>query len=160
MILPVLEYCGYLYNGITNVQHKRLQTVQNRCLRVCLNVKLKYPVVDLHSDCAAAYLCERFDLQLLLLLHKYLYGGKHNHVQLGLVFHEPLSGGRTTRSHDTAILDYPTHSKMGYKRSPLYRGVDLWNSMNASCRLATNKDTFRAKAKVKIAALLAAKRLK
>ena len=32
-MLPVLDYCGFLYNGITDAQHKRLQLVQNKCLR-------------------------------------------------------------------------------------------------------------------------------
>ena len=40
-ILPVLEYCGYLYNGVLVAQHRRLQLTQNRCLRTCLNVKIK-----------------------------------------------------------------------------------------------------------------------
>ena len=35
-IMPVLEYCGYLFNGVVDTQHKRLQLLQNRGLRISL----------------------------------------------------------------------------------------------------------------------------
>ena len=68
-IMPVLEYCGYLFNGVIQTQHKRLQLVQNRCLRISLNVQRLYHVCDLHADAKIDYLSIRFDMQLLLLLH-------------------------------------------------------------------------------------------
>ena len=71
-IQPVLEYCGFLYNGITEYQHKRLQLTQNKCLRTCLNVRRRYHVVDLHLDTNVDYLSIRYDMQLLLLIYKYV----------------------------------------------------------------------------------------
>ena len=134
--------------------------MQNRCLRVCLNVKMKYPVLSLHSDTGIDYLSVRFDLQLLLLFHKYLYGESHNPSELGIMFHRQIPGGRHTRSAETGLLCYPSTNKLGYRRSPLYRGIELWNQLNASCRLSRNKDTFRSKAKAKLLTLFLAKKLR
>ena len=149
-ILPVLEYCGYLYNGIVAAQHRRLQQTQNRCLRTCLNVRIKYSVINLHKDTEVDMLCNRYDLQLLLLLYKYLYGNNHLPEELGLRFHVPNCGGRETRSTGTGLLAHPPSVKWGYRRSPLYRGIELWNNMNVSCRLASSREIFRTKAKTKL----------
>ena len=51
-ILPVLEYCGFLYNGIINLQHRRLQLTQNRCVRTCLSVRRKYRVSEISRSLA------------------------------------------------------------------------------------------------------------
>ena len=152
-ILPVLEYCGYLYNGVTLSQHKRLQLTQNRCLRTCLNVKFKYHITDLHSDTNVDLLCIRYDLQLLLLLYKYLNDINHQPNLLGIVYHTPDLGGKVTRSTGTGILAYPPSIKKGYRKSPLYRGIHLWNQLNVSCRLANSKEIFRVKAKAKLVRL-------
>ena len=152
-ILPVLEYCGFLYNGLTYLQHKRLQIVQNRCLRACLNVKIKYPVVKLHADTNIHYLNVRYDLQLMLLFHKYLYESEHDAEDFGIYLYKPPTGGRTTRSTNTLVLKHPPSRRLGYRRSPLYRGIELWNELDVSCRLEANKEAFRRKAREKISSL-------
>ena len=149
-ILPVLEYCGYLYNGLIDSQYKRLQYTQNRCLRTCLLVKMKYHVTDLHKDTGVDYLTIRYDMQLLLLIHKYMYANTHNPEELGLRFQQIRPNARVTRQTGTGLLDYPLSIKTGYRRSPLYRGIDLWNRLNSSCRLSSSKDNFRSKAKSKV----------
>ena len=83
-IAPVLEYCGYLYNGWTTSNQQRLQRVQNRCLRVCLKVRLKHSIIRLHKDTDVNFLGVRHDIQLLLLIHKYVYGGKHDPSSIGM----------------------------------------------------------------------------
>ena len=153
-IMPVLEYCGFLYNGITKLQHKRLQHVQNRCLRVCLKVRLKCHIENLHHDAAIDYLCIRFDAQLLALLHKYLYGGKHNAAALGLRFETANPNARRTRSTNTGLLAYPPCIKKGYMKSPLYRGIELWNSLEPSSRKSDNLDAFKTKVLPELRVLL------
>ena len=37
---------------------------------------MRHPVVGLHTEVKGDYLDVRFDLQLLLLIHKYVYSGK------------------------------------------------------------------------------------
>ena len=155
--MPVLDYCGFLHNGVIDGQHRRLQLIQNRGLRICLNVKIKYPVINLHTDANLDFLGVRYDMQLLLLLHKYLYSGKHDPALLGLCFQIANPAACRTRSVDTGLLAYPRSIKTCLRKSPIYRGIDLWNQLNSSCRLSAKKDTFKAKALPKVRALFLAK---
>ena len=68
----MIEYCGLLYSGLTSTIRKKLQRVQNRGLRVCLKANMKHPVAGLHKECKVDYVDVRFDIQLLMLVHKYL----------------------------------------------------------------------------------------
>ena len=156
-ILPVLEYCGYLFNGVVQAQHRRLQLLQNRCLRVSLNVQRRYHIADLHTDTNVDYLSVRFDIQLLLLIHKYIYDYRHDAHDLGIELQQPVTEGRVTRTTNTSLLKYPPSKTMGYRRSPLYRAISLWNSLNASSRLLTDREAFRAKIKPTIVRLFHAK---
>ena len=154
-ILPVLEYCGFIFNGVTKSEHKRLQHVQNRGLRISLSVRLKYHVCDLHRDTGVDYLAVRYDMQLLLLVHKYIYGTGHDPLELGLQF---VISRRPTRSTNTGLLKYPSSINLGYRRSPLYRSIELWNSMSVECRLSRNREAFKALAKPRVIALFLARK--
>ena len=113
-ILPVLEYCGFLFNSVVQMQHKRLQQVQNRCLRICLNVKMRYPVSKLHIDTSMDYLYVRYNMQLLLMIYRYMYGGDLYAKDYGLEFQDPINTGRVTRAMNTGLLKYPSCNKLGY----------------------------------------------
>ena len=86
-------------------------------------------------------------MQLLLMIYKYMYGGVHNNQALGLEFQQPAEGGRMMRSAGTGLLVFPPSKLLGYRKSPLYRGISLWNKLPKECRLANSKDAFREKAK-------------
>ena len=145
-IAPVLEYCGYIYNGLTCAHQKKLQRIQNRCLRVCLKVRLKHNILDLHSGTTVKFLGVRYDMQLLTLIHKYVYGGKHDPHSTGIMPKAAPISGRTTRSTGTMELVYPDYNKLGSRKSPLFRGVDLWNRLSPTCRLDINIDSFKQSA--------------
>ena len=158
-ILPVIEYCGFIYNGLTDTIRKRLQRIQNRCLRVCLRTQRMHPVAELHTGSGADYIDVRFDLQLLLLVHKYMYSGKEFEAGVGITFKRTNPAARQTRSVGTAELNVPRDIKRSYRKSPIYRGICLWNSLPPSCRLNTCKVGFRAEAKLYIAKLSEKRRL-
>ena len=157
-VLPVIEYCGLLYNGLSNNITKKLQYVQNRGLRVCLKTNMRHPVADLHAVCNIDYVDVRFDLQILMLLHKYIYSESLDARSVGLVLKETNPYGRVTRSANTMELIYPHDVKLSYRKSPLYRAVDLWNSLPQSCRLTSNKSAFKSGALKVVREISAAKR--
>ena len=79
--------------------------MQNRGLRISLNVRMRYPVHNLHIDTNVDSLDVRFDIQLLSLIHKYMYGGRHDADELGLHFQKPAARGRVTRSTNKGLLE-------------------------------------------------------
>ena len=142
-ISPVLEYCGYLYNGLTETHQLTLQRIQNRCLRVCLQVRLRFNVIRLHEDSGIDFVGVKHDLQLLLLLHKYVYSGNVDFNNKGLQLQAAPAVGMRTRSVNTGLLVYPQSKKTGFRKSPLYRGVVLWNSLPPACRTCEDTTTFK-----------------
>ena len=121
---------------------------------------MKHLVADLHKECNVDYVDVRFNIQLILLAHKYLYSEALNANSVGLVIKRPNAAGRITRSANTAELIFPHDNKLGYRKSPLYRAVDLWNALPASCRLNPDKISFKREALVHVRAWSAAKRLR
>ena len=152
-ILPVLEYCGFLYNGTVKCQQKRLQLVQNRCLRVCLNVKMKYSTVNLHVNTKMDYLYVRYNMQLLLMIYGYLNNAKYSNGDYGLEYQSYSNDGRITRAANSGLLRFPAGDRESYRKSPLYRAVELWNSLSSNTRLCTSKEAFKAKAKPEVVTL-------
>ena len=64
--------------------------------------------------------------------------------------HLRIVEGRVTRSTNTGLLMYPASRTMGYRRSPLFRAITLWNSLNSSARLLADREAFKAKAKLTV----------
>ena len=147
-ISPVLEYCGYLYNGLTETHQLTLQRIQNRCLRICLQVRLRFNVIRLHEDSDIDFVGVKHDLQLLLLLHKYVYSGNVDFNNKGLQLQAAPVTGMRTRSVNTGLLVYPQSKKNGFRKSPLYRGIVLWNSLPPTCRICEDTTTFKRLVKV------------
>ena len=156
-ILPVLDYCGYIHSGLTSNIQRRLQHLQNRCLRVCRRTNMRHRVADLHVECNCDYLDVRYDLQLLLLIRKYLKSEAHEAEDFGIILKRANANGALTRSATSVELVYPTDNKLSYRNSPLYRGVDLWNKLPISCRLNPDRDSFKSEARPYVVALSNAK---
>ena len=152
-IAPVLEYSGYLYNGLTLSHQRRLQRIQNRCLRVVLKVRLRTNLLKIHKDTNVNFLSIRHDLQLVSLIHKYVHSGNHKPENTGISVKPSLPGRIITRSTNTMELAYPTYKKLGSRRSPIYRGTELWNQLPAHCRLNSCTDGFKLEAVKYISAL-------
>ena len=57
------------------------------------NVKIRYPVLQLPVYTNADYLSIQYNLQLLLLLHNYLYREVHDAIALCLKFQQQLACG-------------------------------------------------------------------
>ena len=49
MILPILEYGDVLYDGCIQRITSKIQTLQNRCLRICNFEPYHVPVIYLHE---------------------------------------------------------------------------------------------------------------
>ena len=115
---------------------------------------MKYHVVKLHTDCNINFIGIRYDLQLVMLLHKYLHNVVFDPGGLGLAFKPSPPGDITTRASNTNELSYPLNSlKTDLRKSPLYRGILIWNQLSPECRQTVPKEAFKTLAKEKITTL-------
>ena len=115
--------------------------------KVCLKVRIKYNVVKFHSEVNIDFTGVRSDMQLLMLLHKYVYNDVFDNNALGIVLQSLPQSGIMTRALCTNKLVYPASHKLGCRKSPLYRGIELWNSLDPECRKYCKDLSFKQQAK-------------
>ena len=72
MILPVLDYCDYIVDSGPVPRRRKMQTMQNRCLRVCLGIRDPRDISTdaLHVLCSIVRLNERRRTHLLSLIFR------------------------------------------------------------------------------------------
>ena len=70
MILPIIEYGDVLYDGSNQKLLGKLQTNQNRCLRMVYYRQYHVPVTYLHEVCEIARLVLCRKMHLLLFMFK------------------------------------------------------------------------------------------
>ena len=102
---------------------------------------MKHPVARLHKKCSIDYVDVRFDTQLLLLVHKFLYSEVQGIGTAGLLKKQNNPAGRVTRAANKMELVFPHDIKI--RKSPLYRAVDVWNSLPPAIRLTADKPVFK-----------------
>ena len=96
---------------------EKLQKLQNRCLRLCLDVKnpREKSIDYLHQESRVNLLEIRRKKQLLQIMHSLKCNSKFKKPELRHTEHYVLDS-------DIVHLDI-------YAKSPYFRGIDLWNNL-------------------------------
>ena len=71
MILPYFDYGDIIYMGGNANLLNKLQVLQNRALKVCLQVYTRFPTIELHIKCNTKLLTSRRELHLKLFSQYY-----------------------------------------------------------------------------------------
>ena len=132
-ILPHLDYCSFLVDGAKKTCVKGLQSLQNRALRVCARkYDRMYSTDKLHAICDIERLNSRREMQLALFMYK-------RAQRLNL---RPVDNPRT---RGDLKIKFPTYRRklQKYKRSPLFRGITLWNRITPGVQQAKSKASFK-----------------
>ena len=114
MILPVIEYGDILYDNSNMKLLGKLQTLQNRCLRICSLEAYHVPVIYLHEVCNIAGLNLRRNMHLIL----YMYKQKRNITIVD-------SRNIFTRAHDALLFLFERPNSEKYKNNVLFKGPIL-----------------------------------
>ena len=112
MILPVMEYGDIAYDNSDQKLLDKLQTLQNKALRICLNRQGHVPGILLHRECKIAKLEARRIAHLRMFMFK----------QKG---HEMIVNRRDvcTRAHDALLFTMIRPNNEKYKRNIYYKGA-------------------------------------
>ena len=121
MILPVIEYGDILYDGCNAKISSKLQSLQNRTLRIVYYEMYHIPVIYLHESCNIAKLDLRRKMHLLL----YMYKQKTN---VSIVNSRVIN----TRAHDALLFIMEKTNSEKYKNNVLYKGPILWNARSVA----------------------------
>ena len=135
MFVPSLSYILCLS---TKHDVDKLQKLQNRCLRMCFDIKdpRDMSVSLLHSAARINKLDLRRDIQLLNIMFILKSNDQYKR-----------DGVRNTRSTDKYIFQTDIGHMSIYDRSPYIKGVSLWNHLPENIQQITERHKFKNKIK-------------
>ena len=123
MILPYLDYGDIFFMNSTLKQIKKLQTLQNRALRICTQNKVYIPTNILHQSVQLPKLDVRRETHLANFMYKYknneLYVNKRN---------------IRTRLHDAHVFKTTKPDCERFRNNVFYCGAVKWNSLSVADR--------------------------
>ena len=129
MIAPILDYGDIIYAGTSSCNLDKLQSLQNRGLRICTNENYYIPKILLHQRCLVPNLKTRRTYNL----RKYMYKQQDN---VDIVVNRNIQ----TRRHDAIVYETSIPLLEKYKKGAIYRGIQEWNNLTVDTR---NIDSFQ-----------------
>ena len=134
MILPFMEYAGFMLVACNLEDRRELQKCQNDALRLCVRSKIsdRVKISEMHAKCKIISLEQRHRIQLLLLMYK-----KSKDQSCHKVF------PRNTRESVRIVFKTDQYEGTLYKRSPYFVGTRLWNEMSKSDIERPDIDSFK-----------------
>ena len=133
MIRPILEYGSFVYGSAPAWVCPKIQVLQNNATRIAkkINDPRGIDVDILHRDFDLEKMVERRDRQLLSIIY--------SRAQERVNVKEPV---RQLRGNVKVQLVLPIRMTELYMKSPLYRGVQLWNKLSHSIQHSPSKVIF------------------
>ena len=130
MILPLLEYCSMLFNSGKKSKIDKIDKIQSKCIRVIENCH------DVSEREQETVICSRYkldsrDIQLACTMFRYDHYIDHT------VYRKNL------RSENKIKFNCQFTKVAKIRKSPFYRGVELWNSLKVQHHRAENKKRFK-----------------
>lgn len=134
-ILPLFDVCDEFYDCVPSLYLKRLQSLQNRIMRIVYKLKPRDNTDELHLKMNVQKLADRRLTHMLKLI--------------GWLVTEPgLSDTRnlSTRLHDVnrRLIKLPRPRKELYKRSFYYKAGSIWNSLPTYVHKCQGQDKLKA----------------
>ena len=134
MVLPYMDYVDVVFHKATGANLERLQRIQNRALKICLNLGRREETERIHRQAQVPLLDNRRKNHLM----KFMYKQK----ELGANLEKSKVCTRSAGAPKFA-LRHPNLSC--YKKSVEYSGAKTWNALPSTLRLTPNFLSFKNK---------------
>ena len=132
MIVPYLDYGDVIYNSANQEGLEKLQRLQNRCLKICMNFNARHNTKDLHVSTNTPMLKVRRECHI----NNFMFAK----VQKG---HLVDDRDIPTRAHDAPMCKVKVPKIETYKRSVEYAGAVRWNSLPVNIRNTDDLAKFK-----------------
>ena len=132
MIMPIMDYDDIVYSGASENLLDKLQKIQNRALRICLNVHYYLPVINLHQESNIPKLIAR----CIAHLNNYMFLRKSDPEIV-------VQRNIRTRKFEAAVLETVRPNIEKYKMGTIYRGILQWNALDAIPRNTEDYLSFK-----------------
>ena len=137
MILPYFDYADVIYWKANERDIGKLQTLQNKCLRICKGRDMRFSVDRVHKQSNVPFLKDR----RVAHVRNFMYIRKRRRDLLN-------TREIRTRAHDAPIFTVPIPRSEAFKRSVGYSGSVEWNSLKADLHNTNNYLSFKEKQKI------------
>ena len=138
MIQSYFDYCNVIWLNPYSAQMKKLQTVQNRALRLILNVDNRHHRRNLYEDLKIDCLSVKVKKCLLILIFKLIHHIAPESLCSRITFKENVYD---LRNHKCILnLEKPRSNFM--KNSSLYTATRLFNALPENLRIENNINSF------------------
>ena len=132
MILPYLDYGDIFFMHSNLKQIRKLQTLQNRALRICLNTQIYTPVDIMHQSVQLPKLTMRREAHIVNFIFKYRNDVKYiNNRDV------------RTRLHDAPVFITKKPNNEKYKQNVFYYGAIKWNNFPVNVRNTESYEKFK-----------------
>ena len=133
MILPYFDYGDVIYDSAGQEGLEKLQRLQNRCLKICKRLNVRFNTNELHVVAKVPLLQARREAHI-------------NNFMFGRLSRRNLVDGRDicTRLHDAPLFLVKVPNLEVYKRSIEYSGAIQWNGLPPDIRGIQNAAMFKS----------------
>ena len=142
LIIPHFDYADVCYDAMTQKNAQKLQTLQNTCIRICLQRDKRSNVTQLHADSKLLTLAERRKMHGCNMV----YNGLHGKSSAGLNnMFVSLSEVRTrdTRASANLEVDIPRCNLEVTKSNFRIRGGNYYNNLPTEVKQAETLNSFK-----------------
>ena len=136
-IRPLDEYCSFIFNSGKKSKIDKIDRIQSKCVRIieyCYDNALKKDEKVLCQEYGISSLQLRRDSQLASIMYRY---SKNE-----LFVKQTANREKECEGKIRFNCIFSKVSKI--RKSPFYRGVDLWNTLKVSHHRAENKKRFKS----------------
>ena len=136
MLLPYFDYADVITCKANQKDIEKLQTLQNKCLRICMGMDRRFETKRAHKLANVPFLKDRREAHIC----NFMYKRKSN---------KSLLNRREirTRAHDAPLFLVPIPRCESFKRSVCFHGSTSWNKLNPETRNTGNYIQFKQKQK-------------
>ena len=131
MIIPYIDYGDIFYMKSNVTQVKKLQTLQNRALRIC-HARPNVPINILHQSAKISKLIPRREAHLL----NFMFKNRKNIKRLN-------NRNVRTRLHDAPVFITSKPNSEKYKANVFYNGAISWNDLPVHIRNIETHNIFK-----------------
>ena len=131
-ILPYLDYGDILYMMASQNLLQKLQRLQNRALRICLQKVGYCSITGLNSEAKVAFLKDRRYSHMCNLMYKRQTMSEY--VDERVI---------PTRGRNATIMSVPMPHNETFKRSVIYNGSVIWNALDVEVRNIDTHEKFK-----------------
>ncbi len=133
-------------NAMPSQDAAKLQVVQNKCLRICLNAEPRASVRNLHERAKLPLLGDRRKMHTCKFVFDGLYNRSSDNVN-GMFSFVNETHDVNTRASTDAKVTVPQVNLQVCKNNVRYRGPKYFNDLPVEIRTAPSTDSFKSRTK-------------